>query len=42
MAGVKFSRRVLGSIIAAIGVAAWVSDLFLVQTLPYSNLLTIH
>ncbi|MFP3204910.1 MAG: SepZ protein [Metallosphaera yellowstonensis] len=37
MAGVKFSRRVLGSIIAAIGVAAWVSDLFLVQTLPYSE-----
>lgn len=37
MAGVKVSRRVLGSIIAAIGVTAWVSDLFLVQTLPYSE-----
>ena len=37
MAGVKFARRVLGSVIAAIGVAAWISDLFLIQTLPYTQ-----
>ncbi|QKR01047.1 SepZ protein [Metallosphaera tengchongensis] len=37
MAGVKTVRRVLGAVIAAIGVTAWVSDLFLVQTLPYSE-----
>ncbi|AWR99160.1 hypothetical protein [Metallosphaera hakonensis] len=37
MAGVKLARRVLGAIIGAIGVAAWISDLFLVQTLPYSE-----
>ncbi|MEM0071933.1 MAG: SepZ protein [Metallosphaera sp.] len=37
MAGVKFARRVLGAIIASIGVIAWVSDLFLIQTMPYSE-----
>jgi hypothetical protein len=37
MAGIKFARRVLGSIIAGIGVAMWISDLMLVFTLPYSE-----
>ncbi|AWR95822.1 SepZ protein [Acidianus brierleyi] len=36
MAGVKFARRVLGSVIAAIGVSMWIADLMLVFTLPYS------
>ncbi|BBD72211.1 hypothetical protein HS1genome_0600 [Sulfodiicoccus acidiphilus] len=36
MAGVNFSRRVLGAVVAAIGVATWISDLFLISTLPYS------
>ncbi|MCI2415337.1 MAG: SepZ protein [Candidatus Aramenus sp.] len=36
MAGVNFSRRVLGAVVVVLGVVAWVIDIFLVQTLPYS------
>lgn len=35
--GVKLARRVLGAILAGIGVSLWIADLFLVQTLPYSE-----
>lgn len=36
MAGVNFTRRVLGAVVAALGVIAWVIDIFLVETLPYT------
>jgi len=36
MAGVKFARRVLGAIIAGIGVSLWIADILLTFTLPYS------
>lgn len=36
MAGIQVSRRILGAVIAAVGVSAWIADVFLVQTLPYS------
>lgn len=36
MAGVNLTRRVLGAIVAAIGIGVWIADIILVQTLPYS------
>lgn len=36
MAGVSLTRRVLGAIVAAIGIGVWIADIILVQTLPYS------
>jgi len=36
MAGIKLARRVIGAVIAGIGVSMWVSDIMLVFTLPYS------
>jgi hypothetical protein len=36
MAGINLTRRVLGAIVAAIGIGAWIADIILVQTLPYS------
>ncbi|BDB99496.1 SepZ protein [Saccharolobus caldissimus] len=36
MAGVNLIRRVLGAIVAAIGIGVWIADIILVQTLPYS------
>jgi hypothetical protein len=35
--GVKLARRVLGAVLAGIGVSLWIADLFLVQTQPYSE-----
>ncbi|ARM75557.1 SepZ protein [Acidianus manzaensis] len=37
MAGIKLARRILGSVIAAIGVSMWIADLMLTFTLPYSE-----
>ncbi|EZQ10567.1 SepZ protein [Candidatus Acidianus copahuensis] len=37
MAEIKFARRVLGAVVAAIGVATWVADIFLIQTMPYTE-----
>lgn len=37
MAGVNFARRVLGAVIAAIGVAGWVAAVVLTFSLPYSE-----
>jgi hypothetical protein len=36
MAGINLTRRVLGAIVAAIGIGLWIADIILVQTLPYS------
>jgi|OSPMetMinimDraft_2_1075162.scaffolds.fasta_scaffold00232_6 hypothetical protein len=36
MAGISLTRRVLGAIVAAIGIGVWIADIILVQTLPYS------
>jgi hypothetical protein len=36
MAGINLTRRVLGAIVAAIGIGVWIADIILVQTLPYS------
>ncbi|QGA69678.1 SepZ protein [Sulfolobus sp. E11-6] len=37
MAGVRLIRRVLGAIVIAIGIGLWITDLFLVKGLPYSQ-----
>jgi len=36
MAGINLTRRVLGAIVAAIGIGLWIADIILVQALPYS------
>ncbi len=36
MAGISLTRRVLGAIVAAIGIGVWIADIILVQALPYS------
>lgn len=35
--GVKLARRILGAVLVGIGVSLWITDLFLVQTQPYSE-----
>ncbi|MUN27896.1 SepZ protein [Sulfuracidifex metallicus] len=37
MAGIKLARRVIGAVIAAIGVSLWIADIMLTFTLPYSE-----
>ena len=36
MAGVNLSRRVLGAVLAALGIAGWVITIIMVFSLPYS------
>ncbi|BFI75877.1 SepZ protein [Sulfurisphaera ohwakuensis] len=36
MAGVNLSRRVLGAVLAGLGIAGWVLTIIMVFSLPYS------